>query len=140
MGWIEDKVEGKLESLAAAVSFEAERTRLELAAALSQSIKGARIDGALPRQIRANAQNLGVGGRLLGWSLRNSGATTVTINFRDGHDVGGDLIGTELLGTNSAWARSSVWFGVAGASFGEGLWVEVTGGTVDGAVYLGAVD
>jgi hypothetical protein len=73
VGWIDDKIEAKIEELAAGVASEGQRTRLELASALAESVRGQRIDGALPRPVRANASNYSAGGRLVGWSIRATG-------------------------------------------------------------------
>lgn len=133
MGWVEDKIE----HIAAAVSLEAERTRLEVAQAFAQTQRGLRIDGALARPIIPNAMNYLGGRRLVGWSVRAAGGD-VTITLRDGHDASGEVIGTIAL---VAGQSETVTVMPAGVSFAEGLYVASTGaGAPVGALWIGAVD
>jgi hypothetical protein len=138
VGWFEDKIEEKLGDLAATVSLEGDKTRTEMAAALGQSIRGLRINGARPRPISPNAANVSAGGRLVGWSVRASGGT-VALTFHDGNDATGDVIGATALLADGASETHSVM--PAGIAFVQSLYVEVTGtGVPVGALWFGAVD
>jgi hypothetical protein len=119
-----------------------ERWRDELRAGFAQTSEGLRIDAARVVPLDGRALALGNGGpcRLLGWSLRNSGATPAVLNFRDGRDTSADMVATVNLGTNSAWQHDTKWFGPTGLAVTDALFLELTGGTMAGAVYLGAVD
>jgi hypothetical protein len=135
VGWVEDKIE----HLAATVALEGERTRAELATAFAQTQRGLRVDGALARPIVPNAVNYNSGRRLVGWSLRAS-AGDVVINLRDGHDAGGDVIGSIALAAGQSQTKTLM---PAGVAFVEGLYVEATGAgaaAVVGALWIGAVD
>lgn len=125
----------ELDKLTATVTREALETRAELAASFTATLRGARIDAALPRPIRPNATNYGAGGRLVGWSVRASGGEVI-LNLRDG-DAGGDVIATVDL----AAGTSQTFSGVPGVSFVDGLFVESVGvGVPVGAVWIGAAD
>lgn len=136
MGWVEDKLDKKLEHVVDTVTTESLRTRAELAAAFAESLRGSRLTGALARPIRANADSYGAGGRLVGWSLRSVTAD-VTVNFRDGRDTDADPIATEFIPAGTAKTVS-----MPGVSFVDRLYTEVitAGGTVFGAVWIGATD
>jgi hypothetical protein len=137
VGWIEEKIEQKLADLAAATVSEGEKTRTEMAAALAQSVRGLRIDGARARPVVPNMMNVQTGGRLVGWSVRADGGT-VQINFRDGRADGDVIAVTPLL---AAGATSTEQAMPAGVAFAEGLYVEVTGtGAATGSAWIGAVD
>lgn len=135
MGWIEDK----LEKVAAAVAAEGERTRLEIAAGLAETLRGLRIDGARYRPIIPNAVNDNAAGRLVGWSLRaDDGPVVVTLH--DGLSADADPIATIALAADTSDTATIM---PAGVSYVDGLYAEVTtanGGTVAGALWIGAVD
>jgi hypothetical protein len=137
VGWIDDKIEGKLAELAVGVATEGQRTRLELASALAESVRGLRIDGALPRVVRANASNYSAGGRLVGWSVQATGGP-VRILLHDGQDASGDVVAIVDLADQE---NQSQWMGPGGVSFVDGLYAECTGtGALTGSVWIGAVD
>jgi hypothetical protein len=134
MGFVDDKIA----AVAAQVTLESERTRTELADQFSQTVRGLRIDGALPRPFRTNAENYTAAGRLVGWSLRASGADA-TITFRDGHNTDADPIATVVIPAGKSDTTSAPGSGV---SFVDALYAEVApgSGTIVGAVWIGAVD
>jgi hypothetical protein len=139
VGWIENKLEEKLGELSAAVVSEGDKTRTEMSAALAQSVRGQRIQGALPRKVTPNATVYSAGGRLVGWSVK-ADAGPVEIIVHDGHDASGDVIAVIDLQDQE---NQTQWLGPGGISFVEGLYIECNGtgaaGLV-GPVYLGAVD
>jgi hypothetical protein len=129
--------EKKLAEIGAAVADEGDRTRMEMAAALAQTVRGLRINGARPRPITPNAVNVGAGGRLVGWSLLATGGP-VRILLHDGGAASADLIAVIDLADQE---NQSQWMGPGGIAFAEALYVECTGaGTLTGALHIGAVD
>lgn len=136
MGWLDEKIEGKLADLGAAVAVEGEKTRAGFAQAMAETIRGQRIKGARPRQITLNAANATSGGELAGWSVRAVGGP-LTLTFRDG-DAGGDVIAAPAtLADGQATTQPLT---AAGISFVQNLYVEATGtGTAVGALWF-AVD
>jgi hypothetical protein len=131
-------IEDKLEHLAATFVLEGERTRASLENAYAQTLRGTRIDGALARPFRPNAENYSGAGRLVGWSLRAVTAD-VTITFRDGRSVDADPIATVVIPVGKSDNNSMPGAGVA---FVDTLYADVTtaGGTVVGATWLGGPD
>jgi hypothetical protein len=136
VGWVEDKIEKKIEKVTETVTVEAARTRSELASTFATSLRGERLTGALPRPIRPNAVQYGTAGRLVGWSLRAS-AADVTVTFHDGRNADADPLATVVVPAGRSDTTA-----FPGVSFVGELYAEVTtaGGTVTGAVWLGAVD
>ena len=131
-------IDRKIEEIAAKVAADGEATRSALYAAFSEFRAGVRIDGAAYKPVAANAINYGGPKRLVGWSLRAVGGPVV-VNFRDGQDVTGDVLGTLALEDGRSHTTTILPAGVSFAS----LFVEVTStgaGTVVGAVWLSAVD
>lgn len=75
-------------------------------------------------------------GRLAGWSLREtSGAATATVRLLDGPDKGGALLAAVAL---AAGGTANQWLMPGGASYGAGVYVDITG-SVEGVVYLGGI-
>lgn len=137
MNVVERKIDEKIEHLAATVALEAALTRTELGAAFAQTLRGSRIDGALPRPLRANAINYGANGRLVGWSLRAVGADA-TITLHDGQSPDADPIATVVIPSGTS---STVGAPGSGIGFVDALYAEVaTTGSVVGALWIGAVD
>lgn len=135
MGWVEDK----LEHLSSVVALEGERTRIEMAAGLADTLRGLRIDGARYRPIVPNAVNDNAGGRLVGWSLRADGGD-VTVTLHDGYSADADTVATVAL---AAGQSDTVTVMPAGVSYVDALYAEVTStgaGVVAGALWIGAVD
>jgi hypothetical protein len=135
-------VEKWFDKLGDRVVEEGARVRAVIESGLTATNTANRLRGAraIPIDGRALAVGWGAQGTLMGWSLRNTGASNVTVNFRDGRSTDGDLIGTVILGQNSAWMIQTAWFGPGGVSFGEALFIEVTGGTIAGSAYIRAHD
>jgi hypothetical protein len=128
VGWLDEKIEGKLADLGAAVAAEGEKTRAGFAQAMAETIRGERIKGARPRQITLNATNA-----TAGWSVRAVGGT-LTLTFRDG-DAGGDVIAAPAALTDGQTTTHPLT--AAGISFVQGLYVEATGtGTAVGALWF----
>jgi hypothetical protein len=141
VGWLEQKIETKLEHLGSAVSLEAERTRLAMAAGLKDTRNGLRVDGSAYRSIPA-AGGLVYNGskRLVGWSAREtSGTNPVNVDIYDGRSPG-DF--SNLVATIHLDAGKSETVPIRpGVSFGEGLFAVVSGGgTLSGTAWIGAVD
>lgn len=137
MGW-EDKVGEALGPLVTAITEDGEKTRLALAQAMAESVRGTRIDGALPKPVFANAQAYAAGGRLVGWSVRASGGEVI-LDLYDGPaaDPSRYLGAIDL----ASGASQTVWMGPGGVSFVDGLYVAASGaGTPLGSVWIGAVD
>lgn len=138
MGWVDDKVSEKLGHIATAIAEDGERTRLAFAQAMAESVRGSRIDGALPRPLTPNAVNYAGAGRLVGWSVRASGGEVI-LDLYDG--PGADP--SRYLGAIdlASGASQTVWLGPAGVSVVESLYVAASGaGTPLGSVWIGAVD
>ena len=124
------------EGLADVIDVPLERLRAELA----KSRGGVLIRGAEVRQIRTGNQSsqlAGAAGRLVGWSFRETAGAVATLYLRDGRDSTGDIIAALQLAPNES-TRDSYFPG--GLGFQLGLFVDVAAGTVEGSVYLGAVD
>jgi hypothetical protein len=137
VGWLEDKIETKLEHVGAAVALESQRTRAEMGAAFAKTQRGLVVQGALARSVVPNQVNVNAGGRLVGWSLKATGGP-VTIVLHDGRDASTDAIAVIDLVDGE---NQTQWNGPGGVSFTEALYVEYTGtGSLVGALHLGAVD
>lgn len=131
-----------LDNLAERVVLEGERVRAELRAGLEETRNGQRIVGA-----RAAALPIGTPtfraangrGRLCGWSLRettgNAGSPAV-VTVYDGLDASADVLAVVSIpaGTSANQAPA-----LPGVSFGDGVYVAVSGAVV-GSLYFGAVD
>jgi hypothetical protein len=134
-------LEKKLDELAASVVTQADLTRARVEASTAETLRGVRLDGALSRPIRINAEVFSNAGRLVGWSLRVANSD-VTITFHDGHSADGDPIATTVI---KAGASDTVGLPGAGVAFVDALWAEVTfttpGPTValTGATWIGDV-
>ena len=97
------------------------------------------LQGAEVRPIRtggASTQVAGAGGRVMGWSFRETAGAFATLYLRDARDnnAAGDVIAAIQLGAYESTRDS--WF-PGGLSFINGLLVDVEAGAVEGAVYLG---
>lgn len=88
---------------------------------------------ALPTQGVGGAILLSGRGVLKGWAFRETGGVAVaTFNLWDGTSNAGLLLSP--LGLAAA-GHESLWLGELGISFTRGLFVEVTAGSVIGAVW-----
>lgn len=116
---------------------ELDRIGAKVAAGLGEFHNGQRITAA--RYVDVGRRLVSTGsGRLVGWSVRNAHATdTVTVTVRNSRDASGDVMATFAL---DAGEDSTVWLGPGGVDFGEALYLEVDGGQLVGAVWLGVVD
>jgi hypothetical protein len=109
---------------------------------LAASLGGVTLRGALPIPIGSapgsSARPLSSPGRIVGWSLHETGGTTPAI-FRiwDGREAG-----TKPLAYLSvaAGVANTVWLGAGGISVTDALFIETVSGTAEGVLYLGAVD
>lgn len=112
-------------------------TLARLETALTPSEKAVALPGARVVPFTSSASISRSPGRLVGFALRNTDSgNPATVYLRDGNDADGALIVPVQLAagesTGDAWAIA--------VSFVDGLYVDVNAGTVEGAVYLGAVD
>lgn len=115
----------------------------ELREGLAPTLNGIRVNAARPFPI-INASNQRIAtsnGRLIGWSLANTGTGSVLVRFRTGRDVAGDIVAVVSV---AAGATSSMRVGSAGGlSFGgDGMTIELvgTGYALEGSVHIGEVD
>jgi len=116
-----------------------EKIRTELAEGVQQYQNAVRLRGARYVPIGTGGRPLVYAGpgRLVGWSLHATGGA-VTVVLRDSRDGGGDAIGAIEL---AAGTSQTVPAPGGGVSFVEGLFAVVSGaGTLEGSVWLGAVD
>jgi hypothetical protein len=127
-------VDEKLAHLATTVALEAQRTREAFAAGQQETKDALRVTGARATPLRPTVTS--AGGRLVGWSLL-AGAADATVVFHDGQTADGDVVAVAKIPANDS--RTAPIPG-AGVAFVHGLFAEVTGGPVTGAVWLGAVD
>ncbi len=85
-----------------------------------------------------NLRAMASAGTLLGFSLRETtGAAAALVYVRDGADAGGKLLSIVSL---AAGESIRDWFGPGGLSVGAGVYLDVTAGQVEGAVYLGGAE
>lgn len=113
---------------------------------LAQSIGGITLQGARPVTLTLGSSTGSVlstvGGRLVGWSIRETGGVNpLVLRFRNGGDSGQPVIATAYAPAGQVTAP---WM-PPGVSYTEGLYLEVVTGTglstsLEGAVYLGAAD
>lgn len=132
------KIEDAIARLGADLEKGAEQWRDEFRAGFSQFANGVRLQGCRVLPLRG-ALLYGGPGRLVGWSLRNDHATeAAVITLRDGRSNDDDVAPPVAVLTIAAGDTSNLT--VPGASITEALWLQQDGGTLVGAVYLGAVD
>lgn len=108
-----------------------------LRAALTHSTLAVALQGAEIRQINTGGKDslaATAGGRLMGWSVRETAGAQATVYLRDGTDSSGLIIAPIELAPNES-TRDSYFPG--GLSFVNGLFVDVVAGQVEGAVFLG---
>lgn len=122
-----DRVEGaKLEVLA------------RYQAGLQETVNALRVTGARALPLYGSGSQLvsNSRGRVTGYALREtSGANPAVVRLRAGRDSGGDLLVPIALTAGQSRTEA-----VPAVSYGDGLFVEVVSGTVEGAVFVGAVD
>lgn len=113
--------------------------RADFSAGLAETRNAVRITGArnYPLVNGGGLVSTGRGGRLVGWSVReSSGSNPATVTVYDGRDTSGDVLATFTL---PAGASSNAALPAPGVSYADGLFV-ATAGAVVGSVYFGAVD
>lgn len=130
MGYVDEK----LAHLATTVALEAQRTREAFAAGQQETKDALRVTGARATPFRPTVTS--AAGRLVGWSLL-AGAAAATVVLHDGQTADGDVVAVVAIPANASTNHA---IPGAGVSFVHGLFAEVTGGPVSGAVWLGAVD
>lgn len=106
---------------------------------LAESLNGVLLRGARSVPVGlaqgATARATSSGGRLVGWSLRETAGAVAVVRLYDGRSTDAPLVAVANL---AASASDTTWLG--GVSLTEGLFVEVMSGAVEGAVYLGAAE
>lgn len=117
-------------------SAELERIRSVLESAVAASDRGNRLQGSRALPVQAGRALLwGGSGRLMGWSLRAAGGA-VTLTLRDGRDDTADPVAVINIAADATSNHQ-----VPAASFNDALWLQRSGaGTLEGAVWIGAVD
>lgn len=113
----------------------------QLQADLAASLGGVMLRGALPVPIGAapggSTRPLSSPGRVVGWSiLETSGTNPATVTVWDGREAGSKPLAYIHVGAGLA---ETAWFGQAGISVTDALLIDISG-TVEGVLYLGAVD
>ena len=130
-----------LEVLAAAAVLFTEQVA-HLQAATAKSVSGNALVAAEPvplvgspvasQVIRMNTC------RLVGYAIRETtGVATAKLNLRLEFRPGGQILVPINLAANES-ARE--WWGPTGLSFIDGMYLEIVSGSIEGAVFLGAVD
>ncbi len=109
---------------------------------LAESVGGVLLRGARVVQIGtaagATARPTTAAGALVGFSLRETtGTTDATVILRDGADSAAPLVAVVQLAPGES-VRD--WFGPGGLGVSEGIYVHVSAGTIEGAVYLRGAD
>jgi len=137
MGW-----QDELNETIGRIPLAFEQLRAELQVGLAQFHNGARLRGARSKPVGTGGTPMvwAGPGRLVGWSVHNTGATAATMVLRDSRDATGEIVAVvELQPVGVHGSDYSLWAGEGGVSFGEGLFAVITG-TIEGAVWVGAVD
>jgi hypothetical protein len=85
------------------------------------------------RAMTASAALIGMGGRLMGWALREStGASFAAIEFYDGASTGGTLIAPINIGQGGFL---TFYYGDLGIDVESGIYVNVVAGSMDVTCY-----
>jgi hypothetical protein len=140
MGW-----QDELNETIGRIPLAFEQLRTELQVGLTQFHNGARLRGARSKPVGTGGTPMvwAGPGRLVGWSVHNTGAGAASIVLHDSRDPSGEIVAVIDLASPAAWngmgSSDSLWAGEGGVSFGEGLFATIVG-TVEGAVWVGAVD
>lgn len=133
------------DGLAERFGTELEKVRAEIRAGLAETRNAMRVGGHRSAPLLPNALASTSGGRLVGWSIREtSGTNPVVVTLYDGRDVTADVLAVVPLPAGGAATAS---LGLPGVSFGDGLYVgtstapgSATAGAAAGAVWFGSVD
>jgi hypothetical protein len=100
------------------------------------SILGTGSDRVRPvslRAVTADTALIGMGGRLMGWALREStGASFAALEFYDGASAGGTLIAPINIGQGGFL---TFWYGDLGIDVESGIFVHMVAGSMDITVY-----
>ena len=131
------RVRENVEAALLALPMRLEELHSSLQAGLAQFAGTQRIDAA--RYLPAGGRALATNGRarLVGWSVRARGGP-VSVVLRDGVDAGGEVVAVIDVPADQS---QTVPLPGAGVACPNGLFIERTGaGTLEGAVWLGAVD
>lgn len=133
-------VDKALEKLAERLEGAILEVRSRFQAGLTETTNALRVTGgrALPLYGTASQLVSNGRGRVTGWSLRETGGTNpAVVRLRSGRDSGGELIFTITV---PAGQSSNVCAPAPGISYGDGVYVEVVSGVLEGSVLVGAVD
>jgi hypothetical protein len=85
------------------------------------------------RAVTADTPLIGMGGRLMGWALREStGASFAALEFYDGASAGGTLIAPINIGQGGFL---TFWYGDVGIDVESGIFVHMVAGSMDITVY-----
>jgi hypothetical protein len=86
--------------------------------------------------LSADAPLVGMGGRLMGWAVREStGAAAAVVDIYDGASVGGTRVVPAAVG---AGGFAAVYFGDLGIDIEQGLYVHIVSGSADVTCYFRA--
>lgn len=129
-------IEAMLERVVDAVDRAGEKWHAAIRAGMSETTNAMRVRGG--RGVPFTSSRLINAGpaRLTGWSILNTGADPVTVQWNDGRDSSADFLGGVTI---PAGASSTVVLPSPGVSAGEAVSV-TSSGPVTGTTYLGAVD
>lgn len=133
---MDNPLEKMLERIVGAVDRAGEKWHDAMRAGLAQTEKAVRLRGARNRPLYGSGLVWNGTGRFAGASLVNAGGTDVTVTWTEGPDGTGDFVAGAIVkaGTSTQITPPS-----PGISFNR-LTVTVSGGSVQGSSYLGAVD
>lgn len=115
---------------------QAELSRAELQAGLTETRDALRITGARNRPIYANTVAWAGSGRLVGWSIE-AGAGGCTVRVHDGRSADAELLAAVQVDAGKTVNGA---LPGAGVSFGEACFVAVVGTLAGGTIYLGVRD
>lgn len=126
----------------AGLPFALEAPLERIRAAVARSGRGVILQGAEVRALQdrsvapTGTQLAGAGGRLQGWSLRETAAAPARLVLRNGRDSAADVVA--IVSLSAGESNREFWPG--GVSFTEALYADLVLGAVEGVVYIGAVD
>jgi hypothetical protein len=115
----------------------AETIRASIAAGLAETRNALRVTGARNVPVYANTPLNSGPARLVGWSLRETSGAAAQVTVYDARTADGDVLAVLNLPANGASNHGLPGPGVTAT---EAVYFAVSGGTVQGSLYLGAVD